>query len=84
MATCKSCGSPIRWAKHENTGSAMPLEPLEGVNAEGAFRLEEDESGQTWAVWIPPGGGSAVEAGGEQLYQSHFATCPDADEWRSS
>ena len=87
MTTCKSCGAPVEWAKTE-AGRWMPIdpEPVPGGN------LAIDRS--SWppvATVMGPGEGAAQLALGAEdgegellAHVSHFATCPDRDEWRGS
>jgi len=55
------------------TGKAMPVDAEPTVK--GNLRLELD--GETVSV-IPP----EERLEGELLFLSHFATCPDSEEWR--
>lgn len=68
MATCRSCGAPIRW-ENTVTGRKMPLdaEPVLEVGR-GVFSLNEDDL--------------LVAEAARPLFRSHFATCPNADEHR--
>lgn len=71
-ATCRSCGAPVIWCLTAN-GKRMPLD------AEPA-----DDGDFVLAYGDPP---LASRAPGrslfdEDLFTSHFATCPDADQWR--
>lgn len=75
---CGSCGAPIIWTTTEG-GDRMPCDahPVAGGN-----------------VRILPGGKAKVTPGGMidmfdptddgVRHVSHFATCPDANEWRAS
>lgn len=76
MASCRSCERPIVWAQGPN-GNAMPFdEPQRGL---GAKPPDGD-----WIVM----GGKAHKATDEdrKLHRErltcHFATCPDAGQWR--
>lgn len=72
MASCRSCGAPIEWAKWADSGKAVPLDVEPAVNGNLAmvagkvhrFTYEDFKLGRERRV-------------------SHFATCPDADKWRS-
>ena len=79
MSSCRSCGAQIIWARTER-GKRMPLdaEPVVDVTARGLFVLREKTN---------PGGPLALAAWGldcftDRHYQSHFATCPNADNHR--
>lgn len=70
---CRSCGAGIRWGAVAASGKNMPLdvEPHPDGNvriARDGFLLEV-----LGGVALP-----AARARGDELYRSHFATCPDA------
>jgi len=71
-AVCKSCKASIVWAM-TTSGSRMPLDatPVK----QGTFTLRED--GRYLLAEI--GTGDDVDR-----FQSHFATCPNADRHRSA
>lgn len=72
---CAGCAAPIRWAYTEN-GKRMPFDadPLDpaGVGP-GAYRIEGHRCHAAEPMFDPPG---------TQYFMSHFATCPDADQFR--
>jgi hypothetical protein len=81
-AHCSSCGAPILWAKY-TTGARMPLdrEPVPG----GTLRVERGPSNWSMAgsdhyhllcFWD--------RSETEPRYQSHFASCPQAQEHRKA
>ena len=79
MSKCKSCGAEIKWITTVN-GKSMP------VDAE-PVQFHQDPSGQE--VFVTKGGavvrGATAKAGDEEAetgYNSHFATCPFADQHR--
>lgn len=82
---CRSCETEIIWARHHETESRMPLEP--DPDGEWIVRTvsgrPSSSSGARHrfrvAVHDPDG---ALASDDETRYVSHFATCPDADEWR--
>lgn len=70
--TCRSCGAPILWV-HTAKGTRMPLdaEPVDGGNvtlSNGVAFVH----GQPALLLDEP----------VETYVSHFATCPQAAEWR--
>lgn len=85
MAKCKSCGAPIIFADHHESGNSMPLEEATEE------QIEKDKN--LWRVKYKGGGrrkiafpADAADAYGlfpVKLYISHFATCPDAETYRS-
>lgn len=72
MSACKSCGASIMWAKSLLTGRPSPFDaqptPSGGfVIVKGASRFATDEDRRLH----------------RDLFTSHFATCPQADQWRA-
>lgn len=85
LSRCRSCAEPILWTITTN-GKRMPVD-AEPVVASRGFRIDEtllDEAQQGFNDDdLRPGKEllatfTAEPQPGEQLYQSHFATCPDA------
>ena len=79
MSKCKSCGAEIKWITTVN-GKSMP------VDAE-PVQFHQDPSGTE--IFVTDGGavvrGITAKAGEEGTttgYNSHFATCPFADQHR--
>jgi hypothetical protein len=77
LPVCGSCGAPMRWGVTSTSGARMPLDPV--PSSEGS-------------VWIRPDGRlralTAVERvraleAGEELYRTHWETCPAAERHRS-
>lgn len=68
-SNCRSCGKPILWARTPN-GKWMPLDPE--PNPLGNLLLDEDG-------YIGPHPEGAPVKG---PYFSHFATCPNAAQYR--
>lgn len=66
MSTCRSCGAPIVWARDPGRGKNVPLNERPMT----MYELDDGDEDQK-AECIPV-----------QVYQNHFATCPDADKWR--
>jgi hypothetical protein len=75
MNRCRSCGAPILWARTEK-GKKEPidLEP----NPKGNIILREREGSEARAIHGVP---DEVWPD-EPRHTSHFATCPNAAEWR--
>ena len=85
LSRCRSCEEPILWTITTN-GKRMPVD-AEPVVAPRGFRIDEtllDEAQQGFDQDELRAGKdllatfTAAPAPGEKLYQSHFATCPDA------
>lgn len=72
MASCRSCGAPIVWARFEKSGKNTPLDEQPTprgnlVSVSGKVRVATDEDRHL----------------ARPLYTNHFSTCPDASDWRS-
>lgn len=89
LSRCRSCGDPIIWTITTN-GKRMPVD-TDPVVAPRGFRIDEtllDEAQMGFNEDdLKPGKDilatfTADPGAGELLYQSHFATCPNADQHR--
>jgi hypothetical protein len=68
--TCDSCGAEIIWAITQH-GKRMPMDATPVTIPRGLYTLEElPTNGQVHCHAVLP------------VYQSHFASCPDADKHR--
>jgi len=76
VTNCRSCDDPIVWVVTEN-GKRMPVD-AEPVRVRAGFTLDEPiGDAPPLARW------KRSDDRAEQLYVSHFSTCPQAREWRS-
>jgi hypothetical protein len=77
--TCRSCGAPILWATVELSSTRMPVDADPAPEGNVLIRREP---GRIWARVL--GGAELRQARHEHesLHRSHFATCPDAADWR--
>jgi len=66
MGKCRSCGKELIWASTA-AGKKMPLEACS--LAEGNLRIDQHGIARVGKVGTGP-------------YRSHFATCPNAADWR--
>ncbi len=78
---CRSCGAPIFWAVGEVTGKRTCLDftPV----PKGAFVIRERGRDIRYAhrnVYDDPRWQPGTWS--KERYDSHFATCPDAKDWR--
>lgn len=76
MARCKTCGKQIQWLRL-GSGKWNPVDP-------GRIPYEPDEDGKLTLITMD---GDVVRGNLDIMshkygYQSHFATCPDADQHR--
>lgn len=83
--TCRSCGAEIWWA-HTTAGRLIPVdsEPVDDGNVVATGRQTQQSTVSNAIVTRPE---VKVEEPGlfpdDRLrYVAHFATCPNADEWR--
>lgn len=78
MSTCKSCGAEVLWVKLVPTNRLNPLNPT--PTRAGNIRM----LGTRKAVAKVLGKAELAEAlATEELYTSHFVTCPNAKQHRS-
>lgn len=77
-SACRSCSAPIRWARTPK-GKMIPLDAE--PNRDGRIRLGHIGGEEVALVLTDPAEIAAAEFEGE-LYVSHFATCPQARDWR--
>ena len=68
MTTCRSCNREIVWAETSH-GKKVPLDPK-------ALVFSVMSQGDK-LIAVKPTGGPI----GERFMVSHFATCPDANQW---
>lgn len=66
---CRSCGAPIIWALTDS-GRRMPVD--ENTDGRGNLMLVRRET-TVYVKVVPIGRGN---------HRPHFATCPQATEWR--
>ncbi|MFD3748361.1 hypothetical protein [Nocardia sp. NPDC058633] len=74
-AQCRSCKAPVAW-RNSNNGKRTPIDPIPSDT--GNVLVVGGHCGVLTADQIANARGA-----GDPLYTSHFATCPDADAWRS-
>lgn len=83
LGQCRSCRADVRWVRNTKTGKAMPLDPdpvddgnvvltgVWGVSDFGAIEHAE----------VLPEAQLLLFGDDRPQYQSHFRSCPDADDW---
>lgn len=74
MSRCRSCDSPIRWAKTA-AGKVIPIDAE--PNPKGNLQLGY-VGGYMIAIVVGPADAVAAQAAGIELYVSHFSSCPNA------
>lgn len=75
ITTCRSCGASLFWATTER-GKKMPVDAVPNPSGNVAVR---EINGSVFATVDDNRQGSLWGR-----YTSHFATCPDANTWRSA
>lgn len=80
MSTCKSCGAEVLWVKLVPLNRPNPLDPT--PTRQGNIRM----LGMRKAVARVLGKAELADAelASEELYTSHFATCPNARQHRKA
>lgn len=78
LTSCKACGARIFFAATA-TSERMPIDHL--PSRDGNLSVTFTAPLPT-AVVVTPGQAAGMRAAGLQLYRSHFAQCPNADEYR--
>lgn len=79
VAVCRSCKRAIYWA-FTDKGRRMPLDVAEVTfTTPKVWELSVDDDGTPRAREFSP----LLPAEGCTLHVPHWATCPDADEWRN-
>lgn len=81
LATCRSCKAPVRWLRIIG-GSRMPVDHDPDAARGNIVRVGYDLDGNELGRVLSETEASDGRADGQELYLSHFATCPDAPSWR--
>jgi hypothetical protein len=84
MATCRSCGAEVRWVITAGEGKEMPIDvvPVENGNLEVVGRAQNRYGAEVAKVACRNPGELSMLDG--VRFVPHFATCPDAADWRRS
>lgn len=77
---CRSCEASIFWVRTTH-GGRMPLDalPLEA----GTILVALAQRGELLGIVLPPERLHWARDLDVPLFRSHFASCPDAEKWRS-
>jgi hypothetical protein len=80
VTACRSCGAPIIWLTIRPGSRRMPVdaEPSPSGNI-----IADLDQAMGVVVSAEPLRQMKVDTPDEPFYLSHFATCPQADRWRS-
>lgn len=76
---CRSCGAPVIWAESssENNSKKIILD-AEPVKVAGSYVFNLEGKAQL----LGRGEVNFARERGEEIFNSHFATCPDRGKWR--
>lgn len=74
---CRSCKRPVLWTVTAKDAKRMPVDPQPVEN--GNIELQERPGKPPLAHYVPT---NAPNLMGTPRHVSHFATCPDRDQWR--
>lgn len=77
---CRSCGAEIKWAV--TSKSRIPLDPEPAPNGNVRVAPSRAVPGELFASVLAGDKLAVARAEGEDLYLSHFATCPHANRHR--
>lgn len=72
-ATCRSCGAEIVWGEWRSSGKPVPIDAK--PTKDGRLALVNGKVHH----WAEPVDGPLHR----ERWTAHFATCPDAGDWRS-
>ena len=78
-AKCNSCGAPIVWAE-TITGRRMPLDLKPTMDGNIILGTRHEQA--PLALVQTAQSLARLQAKGEKLYTSHFASCPNANKHR--
>lgn len=80
---CRSCGAAVIWAPLAATGGLMPLDVQTELAPAPKLVAYNDETGLARVLGKGDVREALLHAGPNvTFHQSHFATCPQAREWR--
>lgn len=83
MSSCRSCGASITWAVAES-GKRIPVDAQPVAN--GNLRLSQEPGDGSFTIQRARVTGSTIDlldpTDDGARYVSHYATCPDAADWR--
>lgn len=74
---CRSCGALVLWVKMAPSCRWTPLDPV--PSATGNIERKRGKVSDRWYGRVVP---ESERHNHGPLYVSHFATCPQADNWR--
>ncbi len=81
---CKGCGAPIVWIKMQYSGKKMPVdeEPVLILQGKGTDKFIRPDGVITLGSRVGDGYDDYPDDNVIEAYESHFATCPQANAFR--
>jgi hypothetical protein len=85
---CRSCGAAVVWVVTEPAGRRMPLDAEPAPD--GTVVITDRMGGLAWVLTraeldeLAAAEENTPPEGLTPRYRSHFATCPEARQWRKS
>lgn len=76
IVPCRTCKAPMFWVEMRPSGKKNPLD--EQPSEKGCVLVGGDGTARV----LVGGELAAARSLGMKLYLSHYATCPDAKQWR--
>lgn len=76
---CRSCGAEVVWGTNVSTRKAMPVDAA--PSPIGNVSRYDAADGPRFVV-LNRNKAAAMRAANQPLYLAHFASCPQADQWR--
>jgi hypothetical protein len=81
VTNCRSCGAEIVWVRLMPTGARAPVDAQ--TDLDGNLLLEEAAiAGDPPTAVLVSRARAAELVGTKPLFRSHFASCPQAEQWR--
>lgn len=78
LSRCKSCGQTIYWLKNDTTGRPAPIDAK--PDQSGPVIIAVEGGALRYHVLSKAEKDAGVDV---ERYQPHYATCPQAESWRS-
>lgn len=86
-SSCRSCGKPVTFARHWQTGNLAPLERDDDAGrwvVEEAAQQQLGDAADDPRTYRPATAKETVARGAiRPLWTNHYATCPQGPAWRA-
>lgn len=74
---CRDCDAPMVWARWKDSGKGIPLDPEPNAEKGNLVLADDGTVEQLKGLEL-----EAARLRGDELYVTHFFTCPNADTFR--